>query len=57
MSTRNKAATRPELIVPTLKRAGWDASNRDQVGIKIPVNDFSPQGITLGISGVSRHDP
>ena len=32
-----EAKTRKELIDPTLKKAGWDVDNPDQVGLEIPV--------------------
>jgi GNAT superfamily N-acetyltransferase len=35
--------TRENLIDPALKKAGWDVSNPDQVGIEIPVDEFDPQ--------------
>ena len=37
-----EAKTRKELIDPALKKAGWDLSNPDQVGIEIPVDGFDP---------------
>lgn len=44
-----EAQTRYSLIDPQLKRAGWNLSDRSQVGIEIPVAgyDASPsEGIT-----------
>lgn len=43
MPTRTEAQTRQELIDPALKKAGWDVTNRDQVGLEIPVDGFDPQ--------------
>jgi predicted type IV restriction endonuclease len=43
LSSRNEATTRQELIDPALKKAGWDVTNRDQVGLEIPVDGFDPQ--------------
>jgi type I site-specific restriction endonuclease len=44
LSDRTEAQTRKDLIDPALKRAGWDVSNPDQVGLEIPVDGFSPEG-------------
>lgn len=43
MPTRTEAQTRRELIDPALKKAGWDVTNRDQVGLEIPVDGVDPQ--------------
>lgn len=43
MNNPNEAKTRQELIDPALKKAGWDVTNLDQVGLEIPVDGFDPQ--------------
>jgi type I restriction enzyme R subunit len=42
VSSPTETRTRKELIDPALKKAGWDVSNPDQVGIEIPVDGFDP---------------
>ena len=45
----SEEVTRWKLIDPQLKRAGWNLSDRTQVGIEIPVSDYDPtpfEGIT-----------
>jgi type I site-specific restriction endonuclease len=42
MPAPTEARTRKELIDPALEKAGWDLSNRDQVGFEIPVGDVDP---------------
>ncbi|MEW5958467.1 MAG: DEAD/DEAH box helicase family protein [Chloroflexota bacterium] len=43
MPSPTEAKTRQELIDPALKKAGWEVTNRDQVGKEIPVDGFDPQ--------------
>lgn len=43
MSHSTEAKTRKELIDPALKKASWDVSSSEQVGLEIPVNGFDSQ--------------
>lgn len=43
MPDPTEAETRQALIDPALKKAGWDVTNPDQVGLEIPVDGFDPQ--------------
>src|SRR5690242_12543091 len=41
-SNPSEATTRKELIDPALRKAGWDVTNPNLVGIEIPVDGFDP---------------
>jgi type I site-specific restriction endonuclease len=43
LTNPSEARTRKDLIDPALKKAGWDVSDPDQVGIEIPVDGFEPE--------------
>ena len=43
MPQPNEAKTRKELIDPALKKADWNVTNPDQVGLEIPIDGFDPK--------------
>ena len=43
MPQPNEAKTRKELIDPAQKKAGWNVTNPDQVGLEIPIDGFDPK--------------